>query len=245
MKQIKLLSFGLLLLTAIQAGAATMPVKYLLTITNGSVMPISPIAIYTANGQTAKTLVGMPPSAGFAQLCQSGNPSLRIQELNMDANVTFKTQTMGLVMPGESQTIEVEVQDPHLQSIHFETMYGKTKDICAVAQIGSHSLYALQQHVTSEVIGKDNVLQTGAFLDPALPAGHNYLDMSVCDGQVDAISCLRSLSAVNTGTAKVRFFSYYLSSVQMLLENKYGAFEAQSLIIPSSGAVEFRLKLKH
>lgn len=244
--KIKLLCLLILAAVAGPVGASSpMPVTYLLTLTNGSLMPISPIAVYAGNGQVGKTQIGRPPSPGFIQLCQSGDPSLRIRELDMEADVTFKTQTIGLVMPGESRTVEVEVQDPLRQSIHFETMYGKTKDICAIGQINGHSLYALKQHVTSEVIGKDNVLQTGAFLDPVLPMGHDYLDMSVCEGQMSAISCLRSLSAANTGMAKVRFFSTYLSSVQMLLENKYGASETQSLIIPSSGAVEFRLKLKH
>jgi hypothetical protein len=147
-------------------------------------------------------------------------------------------------MPGDSQTIEIEVRGPLKQSIQFEAMYGKTKDICAVGMVNGHSLYALKQHVTSKVIGKDNVLQTGAFLDPAIPEGKTYLDANVCAGEMDAISCLRSLSAPNTGAAKVRFASAYLSSVQMLLENKYGAPETQSLIIPSSGAVEFKLRIK-
>lgn len=242
----KLLGLTLAIVAASQAQAAmSNPVTYLLTITNGGNMPVSPIAIYTENGQMNPIRAGEQPTPGFIQLCQTGNPSTRIQELGLDMGVTFKTQTMGLLMPGQSTTVEVKVNEPLKQTIHFETMYGKTKDICAVAQIGSHSLYALQQHATGEVSGKDNVLQTGAFLDPAIPAGKTYLDMSMCENEADAVSCLRSLSAANMGMPIVRFFSSYLSSVQMLLETKYGAAETQSLLIPSSGAVQYRLKLKH
>lgn len=228
--------------TTTQAAAPTL---YVLTVTNGGAMPLSPMAIYTVNGQTPKARVGIPATPGFVQLCQTGNPTTRIQELAMSPDVTFKTQTSGMLMPGESRAIEIEVQDPLQQSIQFETMYGKTKDICAVSGVGSHGLYALQQHVTSAVLGKDDVLQTGAFLDPALPMGRTYLDPQVCSMASDAVSCLRSLALENPRQGKIRFFSGYLSSLTMLLESKYGTEQTLNLMIPSSGAVRFELRLKH
>lgn len=224
---------------------AAEPTTYILTVTNGSAMPLSPFAIYTQNGQISKANVGTAPTNGFIQLCQTGNPMTRVQELGMNSDVTFRTQTTSMLMPGESRSIEIQVQDPLNQSIQFETMYGKTKDVCALGAVGSHSLYALKQHVTANVVGKDDVVQTGAFSDPAIPAGRTYLDPQVCSGVPDAISCLRSLSMPTGGNAKIRFFSGYLSSLTMLLETKYGASETLSLLFPTSGAVRFDLKLKH
>ncbi len=163
----------------------------------------------------------------------------------MNSDVTFKAQTMGPLLPGESRMVEVEVRDPLQQSLQFEAMYGKTKDTCAVATIGSHRLYALKQHVTAAVLGKDNVVQTGAYLDPAIPMGQSYLDPQVCNGASDAVACLRSLALPNPKPAKIRFSSGYLSSLSMLLETKYGPEEALGVMIPASGAVHFELKLKH
>ena len=234
----------ILLLTALgaQAQAAT---NYTLKITNGSAMPLSPPIAYVKNGQSPSAQVGDAPTAGFVKICQTGDNSLRAQELGMDPSVTFVTKLPGMLQPGESREVTVEVQDPLTQSVQLETMYGKTKDLCALASAGSHSLYALQQHVTSEYLTKDNVVQTGAFTDPAVPMGRSYLDAIVCADQANAVNCLRSLAQPSMGTQKIRFFAGYLPSLTMLLENKYGATETQSLIVPTSGAVQFQLKLRH
>jgi hypothetical protein len=232
------LGFVMLAMGSAEAFAKT---TYILTVTNGSQMPISPAVVYAQNGQNGKTQVGMVPTAGFVELCQTGNTSTRYQELGMDTATTFKTQTVGLLMPGQSQSVEVKVDNPRYQSVQFEAMYGKTKDTCAAFSVNSLSLYALKKHLVSEIVGKDNVLQTGAFLNPAIPSG----TMDVCGSLADAVTCLRGLALPNSNQALVRFFTPYLSGVQMALENKYGASEVQSLIIPSSGAVEFKLKLKH
>ncbi len=229
-------------LTSLPAFAAT---TYSLTITNGGVMPISPSVTYVKNGQLPLTQVGQAPAPGFIQLCQTGNNMTRVQEVQMNMDVTAHAETMGLIMPGETRTVEIDVQDPLKQSLQFEAMYGKSKDACAVATFNSHSLYALKQHVTADIFAKDNVVQTGAFTVPALPAGRTYLDADVCAMQADAVSCLRSLSMPMMSGAKVRFFSPYLSSVPMLLEVKYGAAAAQELNLTSSGAVQFDLKMKH
>ena len=230
--------------SAASVHAQSMPTNYTLTITNGSSMPISPVVVYSQNGQTAKSKVGTFASMGFVQLCQSGNAMARLQELNMMMGVTFKTQTSGPILPGESRTIEVEVKDPLQQSIQFETMYGKSKDVCAVASINGHSLYALKQHVTSSVIGRDSVVQTGVFSDPALPSGHTYLDPQVCSTIGDATTCLRNLSSPKMNMGKIRFFSGYLPSVSMLLEARYGAEEVLNLAIPTSGSIQYEIKLK-
>lgn len=225
---------------------AANPATYVVTVTNGSSMPLSGVVVYTQHGQISKSRVGVAPSAGLVQLCQTGNAMTRLQELGMSRDVTFKGQTSGMIMPGESRTIEVTVADPLQQSIQFEAMYVKTKDACAVAGIGSHSLYALQQHVTSNVSGNDDILLSGAFTDPVIPMGRTYLDGQVCAGAMDAISCVRSLSVpVAMGTAKIRAFAGYLSSIPMLLENRYGAADALTLQLPTAGAVRYDVQLKH
>lgn len=228
--------------TSLAASAAS---TYVLTITNGGPMPISPAVIYARNGQLPKAQIGDVSTPGFVQLCQTGNPELRKTELTSAEDVTFATQTTAPILPGESRAIEVQVENPQTQSVHFEAMYGKTKDLCSIGSVGGHGLVALKQHVTNEVVTKDDVVGSGAFLDPALGEGQNYLDPSVCEGQTNAVSCLRSLALANPGAARIRFFASYLSSVEMLLENRYGAAETQSLILPSSGAVKIQLKLKH
>ena len=149
---------------------------------------------------------------------------------------------MGLVLPGQSAAFEVKVKSPQSQSIHLETMYGKTKDVCGVASVNSHSLVALKQHATYEVIAKDNVLLTGAFLYLEVDS---YLKDDVCADQKDAVSCLRSLAQVNMDAKRIRNFSGYLPSVVSAIESKYGAKETQSLIVPTSGAIQVSVKLKH
>lgn len=210
--------------------------KYELTITNGGPMPISPAAVYVIKGQAAAVAPGQMASQGFVQLCQTGNGDARVPELKACPDVTFVTRTNGPVMPGESTTVEVEVQDPATQSVHFEAMYGKTKDLCSVGSVSGHSLIALQQHVVSEFIGKDDVLATGAFENPRMKYG-------ACAMTPNAVSCLRELSS--TAQGRVGFFSGYLPSVVNFLESKYGAAEVQSLVIPTSGAAQFSLRLKH
>ncbi len=226
----------------VNAQAAT---KYELTITNGSQMPISPAVIYTKNGGETAIPVGSMPTAGFIQLCQTGNVATRLSELKMDSSVKFITQTNAPIMPGESRAVEVDVMNPQQQSVHFETMYGKSKDACGVGSLNSHSLVALKQHVTTEVIQKNNTLLTGAFVDPVLPAGMTYLDPSVCPTAMNAISCLRELAAPNTGKAQVHFFAGYFPSLITALEMKYGAADVQTLLFPASGAIQLKLKLKH
>jgi len=236
----KSIVLGMLLAAGMPAFAAT---TYLLTFTNGSKTPLSPSAIYVTEGQTGRAQLGQAPSPAFVQLCQMGNAAARANELRADSRVKFVTSTMGMLMPGQSQTVEVEVADPAQQSIQFESMYGKTKDVCATAGFNSHSLQALRQHVTTSAVLKDNAVQTGAFADPAIPAGGSYLDTNICNGLADATACLRSLSLPTQGT--IRSFTPYLPTVLMLLEAKYGANDLQTLIIPDAGAVQLELKLKH
>lgn len=233
-----------LALTVVAGSAKAAP--YLLTITNGGVMPLSPAVVYVRDGQAGLATVGTEPTPGFIQLCQTGNGSLRTQELMANPSVkSVATTAMGVIMPGESRTVELEVSSPLTQSVHFESMYGKTKDACALGAAGSHALYALEQHVSPEYLAKDDAVVTGAFQGPALPPGRTYLDMNVCSMSADAVACVRELSQPTMGKAQIRVATPYLSTVQMLLETKYGAGQAQTLVVPSAGAVAFSLKLRH
>lgn len=215
-----------------------------LTVINGGHMPISPAAIYVQSGAASSADVGLSPSAGFIQLCQTGSPAGRVPELKAEKQITFLTQTTAPILPGESRTIDVAVEYPWIESLHFEGMYGKTKDTCSVGLIDSTVIAALMNHRLREFVGRDSVLQTGSFTDPTLPSQNGAADANVCKGLTDAVSCLRSLALATQGTATIRFFAPYFPSVVSFLESKYGTSDTETLIIPTSGAVQFRLKLK-
>lgn len=232
-------------LLVIAGSAYAQPAKYELTITNGSKMPLSPALVYSKDGTEAAAAIGSIPTAGFVQLCQTGQGQTRLNELRSNKSISFVAQSTGPIMPGETRMLEVEVNNPQTQSLHIETMYGKTKDVCGVGTFSSHNLFALQQHVTTQILVKDNTVLTDTFIDPALPRGKNYLDSNFCSSATNAVSCLRELAAPNTNGAKIRFFSGYIPSVIMALETKYGSEDVQTLLFPTSGAIELKLKLKH
>lgn len=220
--------------------------KYELTITNGSQMPLSPAVIYVKGDGLSAAPVGSIPPIGFSQLCQTGNRIARMNELKLDASVKFVTETTTPILPGESRSIEVQVMNPRQQSIHLETMYGKTKDVCGVVSLNSHSLVALKHHVSSEIIQNDHPVLTGGFKEPVIPTGMVYPDVDeLCPSAKDAVSCLRELSLPNRDQGKIRFFAGYFPSLINALEMKYGEFQVQSLLFPVSGAIQARLKLKH
>jgi hypothetical protein len=219
--------------------------RYLVTFTNGATMPLSPGVIYVGERVANGATLGRAPSSGFIQLCQTGNPAGRLAELKADSSVRGVQQTSGPILPGDSLYVEVEVQDPRRQAIHFETMYGKSKDLCAVGSANSHGLYALQLHATQELVGKDDVLQTGAFLDPVRPGDSEYPDPDACGGAMNAVSCLREVALPNPNPAKVRFFSAYSPSLLTYLETRFGAEDVSTLQLPSSGALRFQVRLKH
>lgn len=233
---------GLIVALSTHAHAA---VRYELTITNGSQMPISPGAAYVKSGGESAAPIGSTATSGFVQLCQTGNVANRIVELKANSNVSFVAQTSGPILPGESRSVEIEVGNPQRQSIHFEGMYGKSKDACGVGTLGSQSLTSLLQHFTSEVVEKDNAVSTGAFLEPSLPSGTTSLDAAVCASAANAVSCLRELASPSSGTGHLHFFTGYLPSVVTALEAKYGAADVQTLLFPTSGAIQLKLKLKH
>lgn len=220
---------------------ADMGVQYELTITNGSQMPISPAAIYVKNGEDGSIHIGQMPSAAFTQLCQTGDPSGRLNEASAESGTTFTTTVPGPILPGDSRTVTVTVQNPSLQSLHFEAMYGKSKDVCGVGTINSHTLYALAQHITPAYIGKDEVYDAGAFTAPMLPMDANL--QKLCMNAADAVSCLRQLTMTNP-SPRVHFFTQYLPSLIGFLESRYGASKTQTLLIPDSGAIRFKLEVK-
>lgn len=218
---------------------------YVLSVTNGGVMPLSPAVAYTIAGQNGSARIGQEAAPGFVELCQMGGAQARLMELQQDSSISFSTATTSMIQPGETRDIEVSVEDPKTQSIQFETMYGKTKDLCAVASFNSHSLVALEQHVTTQATVKDDVVQTGAFQNPMLPMGRTYLDMNVCAAAMDAVSCLRQLAMPAMMRGPIRLFNGYSPSVLMLLERKYGSAQTEGVSLSPSGAVRLELKLKH
>lgn len=235
----------LLVLIATLGTTAHAATTYQLIVTNGSNMPLSPSAIYVRTGAQSLAPVGATPKPGFTALCQMGDAGARVLEVENDSSVTFATKTNSMIQPGMSAMIEIVVKDPSTQSLHFETMYGKTKDTCGTLNVSSHQLLALKQHATPAYDLRDEAIVSGAFTDPMLPAGESYMDTEVCEDHASATDCLRALAQPSTAISTIRFAPPYLPSVLNLLEMKYGPQETSALNFPQSGAIRFNLKLKH
>lgn len=219
--------------------------KYEVTIINGATMPVSPAVFYARTGGQSAAAFGTTSGAGFIALCQMGKAADRATELKGDLSVSNIDSTTSPIMPGQSASIIVEVNDPKKESLHFEAMYGKTKDTCAVASVNSHTLVALSQHVTAEAVIHDSAVVTGAFNDASLPVGMTYLDPTACPTATDAIGCIRELATPVSGTAVVRAATGLFPSLVTALEQKYGAAQVPSLLVPTGGAVQLVVKLKH
>jgi hypothetical protein len=225
------------------AAEAAAPVTYLVKITNGSNMPLSPAAIYVRNGANAASELGSLAAPGFVKLCQMGDAATRIAELRMDRSNTAVVQSAGPIAPGASVDVEVSVNDTIAQSLHIETMYGKSKDVCGLASVGSHTLQALKAHVSTASISHDHTVVTGVFEDAKFEGG--YLNADECKTAKDAVSCLREISVPQAMPSAIRAFSGYLSSVEMGLEEKFGAKEVLGTTLPTSGGIQIEVKLKH
>lgn len=214
-------------------------VTYQLTVTNGSAMPLSPAVVYSTKGSATDRAIGATTPEGLVKLCRLGDAPSRDAELAPMRNVLTHQTTEGLIMPGETRTIMVKVKNPMKEAIHFETMYGKSADVCGTISVSGAQLAHLAYHPGQQLEGRDTVLRTGAYLPPALPAD----TAGLCEDD-NAVSCLRTLSAENTGVKYVQFFRPYLPRVLSFLDEKFGAVETDSLVIPTSGAISFTLR-KH
>jgi len=211
---------------------------YVLTIHNGGEMPFSPVLVYASSQERANVKVGDTTTEGFVKLCQTGDNSLRETELQQDSQILAISKGDNLILPGETKSIEITAPKKHLRSINIETMYGNTKDTCAVVNIDRFELHKLKHHRVYEVVGHDRVLSTGAFSDPTLEDADNK-----CNSAPNAVTCLRNLS--EAGDNIVRFFPDYLPSVLNFLEENFGVDQTLSLLVPTSGALRYSLKLKH
>ncbi len=207
----------------------------MLTITNGSAMPISPGVVFSADEKVTKGLVGGEASNGLITLCKSGNPDLLVEELKMKMGISNIQKIGSPTLPGASAQVMLKVGSLEKQNLRFLAMYGKTIDACSVIDISSFDLIHAVR-LNHGVRGVDQVISTGAFSDPVVP---EFLT-SYCESEKDAVSCLRMLSMETTG-GKIRFFRPYLPSVVNFLENKYGAEDVLSLSL-NNGNVSFELK---
>jgi hypothetical protein len=239
-----LLTIGIFGVGPLAFAAPMAPVKYEITITNSGPMPVSPPLIYIKTGTLALSAPNNIPSRGFVKLCTSGAADERSAELSKDPSVTFQTTGSGPILPGSSATFQILVADPLKQSIHVESMYGKTKDACALASINSHQLVALRQEVTPGVKVRDEVVVTGVYLDARIPMGESYLDPKICGEAKDAVTCLRTFgSTANTTTNRIRTFNGYLPTVLTALEMCFGSDQVTSLLVPTSGTLSLNAKI--
>lgn len=199
------------------------------TISNGSAMGISPGVLYTTRNTDSDRAVGSIATDGFTQLCQNGNAEARGQELSKLKNVPTHLITEGIA-PGETKTFMIDVSLYRKDKLHFETMYGRSKDICGVFSVDHRSLRAPLE-------GRDDVVRTGRFSAPYLPQDTGDLCR---DGS--ATACLRSLSSNLNPVRPVEFFRPYLPSVLGFLTERFGSEEVDTLLIPTGGAIRFTIQ---
>lgn len=221
---------------------ATNSTTYNVTITNGGNMPISPGVLYGSRQALPADQVGQTPTAGFVQLCETGNTEVKAAELRNDPHVRNVVQTSGPIFPGESRSFEIRLRSA--ETLHFATMYGKTKDLCGVLTVDRRSLRDVANRILPSALAKEQVVASGAFADPVIPAGGFEEAESLCAQSTNGIQCLRALSSP-AEDQKTRFFSGYLPSLVSFLEGQYGAMDVQTLIVPTSGAIQLQVQLKH
>jgi hypothetical protein len=233
------MKFFISMLTLLAAASAHAGQMFELTLTNTSSMPVSGGVVYIISGQGGASEVGQAPSPGFVTLCQTGNSTTKFNELKANSQVSFVMQTPGPVLPGKSVTVQVPYPAAYSDSLHFEAMYGESKEACASISLPSTAFEKVDS--MGEVIGKDDVIVAGAATQPAVPLMSSTAYQHICDGAAAAVNCLRLLSSAKTGP-QIGYFPGYLPSVLSYLEGKYNAVDVQTLLIPTSGAVHYSLK---
>ena len=199
---------------------ASASTHYELTLTNGSQMPISGGVVYAIEGQSGMSEIGGIPSPGLIKLCQTGDPSTKFAEIQANKNVSWVAKTPGPILPGQTIKVEVDVDRPQDQSVHFEAMYGESKELCASVRVESQSLRSLAIHDKNEVINTDHVISAGAATEPILPSGAALTN--VCQNSAMAVDCLRALTTIRESGSQIHSFAGYLPSVLNYLETKYG-----------------------
>lgn len=211
-----------------------------LKIKNGGTMPISGGALYASAADAPLSQIGSKATDGLTALCQTGSNDLRFQELSSEhtkkSGVRFVVKTQGPILPGQEIEVLVPAYQVRGRSLHFEAMYGRTKDACASISISK--LQVAQGLYRYAVQGQDQVISTGRFSNPVVDENA----ASQCQDADNAVSCLRNLSVNEDGV--IRFFPGYLPSVLNFLETNYGASDVQGLLIPGAGALRFELKAK-
>ena len=213
--------------------------NYKVTITNSGNMPISPGALYDSSQALPQDQIGKLPNDGFVQVCQTGNPDKKIEELKADKSINSVLKTDGPILPGESKTFEIAVAKNN--TLHFVTMYGKTKDLCGVITVNRRDLRDVANHIVMSSQGEERVVASGGFADPVLPADGTA--QNLCAQSTNAVQCLRELSVKAKGTT--RTFAGYLPSLVNFLEDSYGSEDVQTLLVPSAGAIQLAVELKH
>ena len=190
-----IIMIGSLELTQINYAAATMVE---LRITNGLQMPISGAVVYVTQNGSPQASIGNYATIQFIELCKTGNNAERAKELQRIMPNNKRIYLIpGPTLSGKSQTINIQIENAKTDNIHYEVMYGKTKDVCGIATVNSHSLVALTQKVTKEVLLSDYPVMTGSFMEPRVPSDISYLDPQFCQESKDAIVMWPEFSGVD------------------------------------------------
>jgi len=209
--------------------------QFEITLTNGGAMPASRPIVWIARDRAGVPETGSDSTLGHRNVCESGNSDVLAEELRSNRRVRWVHQEPEPILPGQSITIRIPRVRMDVESVYIDFMYGRSRNVCG----GIFDLNLKQANFFGNpILGRDTVFQSG---------GYELANSSLnpkCAGAENAVSCLRSMSAVAEGdnANQISLFTGYLPSVLNSIENVFGASATQGLQIPTSGAIQYKVK---
>ena len=119
--------------------------EYSVTVTNlTAAQPLSPVAIVLHNGSFRNFTLGSPASAELELLAESGDNSDFLTAANDTGDVYGNASGTGIIAPGASETISLEIDDSQLSDLTLSlvTMLVNTND--AITSLDEISLSDLE-----------------------------------------------------------------------------------------------------
>ena len=134
-----------LVITALVSGCSSdndiATAQFEVTVTNlSNAQPMSPVAVVAHNDQFRSFTLGEPASVPIETLAEGGDNSAYITEANNDTNVFATASGAGLLMPGASETLDLNVNLAYLGTLSLSavSMFVNTND--AIVALNSKSI---------------------------------------------------------------------------------------------------------
>lgn len=133
-----------LVITALVSGCSSdndiATAQFEVTVTNlSNAQPMSPVAVVAHNDQFRSFTLGEPASVSIETLAEGGDNSAYITEANNDTNVFATASGAGLLMPGASETIDINVNLAYLGTLSLSavSMFVNTNDAIVALNVRS------------------------------------------------------------------------------------------------------------